>query len=116
MHISDDLNNGENSDCSINGTVGREIKLAAKVIADAIRNPAAGFAAMGLAVADSGGEANWFRNLTGRLWQHITHNGLAVYVILCHIGTEHFYIALAAVQNNPFAEYGYAVYNNGACR
>jgi len=108
------LDNCENSDCNINSAVGYEIQLAAKLIADAIGDSAAGIGAMGWAVTDSGGKTDGLRNLTGCLWQNIAKRTLAVYVVLCHIGTKHFYVSFAAVQNNPFIEYGYAVYNNGA--
>ena len=116
MHISDNLNNCKNTDCSINSAVRCKIKLASEMSADAVGDPAAAFVAMRLAVANSGGKANRLRNLAGCFWEHVAADRiLTLQVVLRAIGTEHFYVAFAAIQNYPFAKYGYTIYNSGAC-
>ncbi len=116
MYIPDDLDDCKNAECNINSTIGSKVELPPEMSADRVGNPAAAFLAMRLAVADPGGQADRLRNLTGCFREHVAaHRRWAVDVVLRAIGTEHFYVALAAVQNYPLIEYGYTIYNAGVC-
>lgn len=114
LYISDNLDNGEDAECYIYGTIRTKVEFAAETSADAFRNSAAAVAAVVRAVANSGGEADRLCDLAGCLREYIGVV-LRIQFILCKVGAEHLYIAFAAIQNDSLAEYGYTI-DNGRVR
>ena len=71
LHIADNLNDCEKTDSRKHDTVWiAGFKFAAKVFANAVRNPAAYVANMRRTVANAGGKTNWLGYLAGSFWQN----------------------------------------------